>query len=193
LPREAAAKADDILDPLMAWIILPVLAALAATAASGAFAVRRGLFRLRSDVELAWSEFALQLRKRQEFVTALTALCSRLMRHEQETLERVIESGRAMMAAVERADIPALASAEKAQHAAVAMLIDQAGSYPQFARSRAFGALVGRLATLDGRVAERRERYNAAASLLNLRCGAFPNRTVAAFSGFGRTELLVET
>jgi LemA protein len=193
LPRKAAETGDDILDPLMAWFIVPVLAALAATAATAAFAVRRGLFRLRSDVELAWREFALQLRKRQEFVTAVTALCSRLLRHEQETLERVIESGRAVMAAVERADIPALASAEKAQRAAVATLIDQAGNYPQFARSRAFGALVGRLSTLDGRVAERRERYNAAASLLNLRCGAFPNRTIAAFSGFGRTELLVET
>ncbi|MEX2151421.1 MAG: LemA family protein [Steroidobacteraceae bacterium] len=176
----------------MAWIIVPVLAALAATAASGAFAVRRGLFRLQSDVDLAWREFAQQLRKRQEFVTAVTALCSRLMRHEQQTLERVIESGRAMMAAVERADIPALAGAEKAQHAAVAMLIDQAGVYPQFARSRAFGALVGRLATLDGRVAERRERYNAAAGLLNLRRNAFPNRWVADLSGYARVEFLVQ-
>jgi hypothetical protein len=177
----------------MAWIIVPVLAALAATAASGAFAVRRGLFRLQSNVELAWREFALQLRKRQEFVTAVTTLCSRLMRHDQETLNRVIESGRAVMSAVERADIPALASAENAQHAAVATLIDLAGNFPQFARSRAFGALVARLATLDGRVTDRRERYNGAASLLNLRCGAFPNRTVAAFSGFSRAELLVET
>jgi hypothetical protein len=192
LLREAAVTADDILDLLMAWIIVPVLAALAATALSGAFAVRRGLFRLRGDVELAWCEFALQLRKRQEFITAVTALCSRQMHHEQETLERVIESGRAMMAAVERADIAALAGAEKAQNAAVATLFDRAGSYPQFARSRAFGALVRRLATLDGRVAERRERYNAAAGLLNLRRNAFPNRWVANLSGYTRVEFLVE-
>jgi LemA protein len=177
----------------MAWIIVPVLAALAALAATGVFAVRRGLYRLRNDVDRAWREFALQLDKRQEFVAAVTALCSRLMRHEQHALERVIETGRAVQAAVQREDIPALATAEKAQHAAVTRLMDLAGDYPQFARSHAFGALIDRLATLDGRVAERRERYNAAASVLNLRCGAFPNRMVAALSGFGRTELLVET
>lgn len=176
----------------MAWIIVPVLAAIAATALSGAFAVRRGLFRLQGDVELTWREFALQLRKRQEFVTAVTALCSRLMRDEQETLERVIESGRAMMTAVERADIASLAGAEKAQNAAVARLFDLAGTYPQFARSRAFGALVSRLATLDGRVADRRERYNAAAGILNLRRNAFPNRWVANLSGYARVEFLVE-
>jgi hypothetical protein len=176
----------------MAWIIVPVLAALAATAASGAFAVRRGLFRLQVDVELAWREFALQLRKRQEFVAAVTALCARLMRDEPETPGRVVESGRAVMAAVERADIPALASAEKAQRAAIATLIGRAGDYPQFARSRAFGALIGRLATLDGRVAERRERYNAAAGILNLRRNAFPNRWVADLSGYARVEFLVE-
>jgi hypothetical protein len=96
------------------------------------------------------------------------------------------------MAAVERADIPALASAEKAQQAAIATLIGRAGDYQQFARSRAFGALIGRLATLDGRVAERRERYNAAAGILNLRRNAFPNRWVADLSGYARVEFLVE-
>ncbi len=177
----------------MSWIIVPVLAALAAAVATIAVAVRRGLFRLQSDVAVAWREFTLQLEKRQEHVTAVTTLCARLMRYEQETIDRVIETGRAVQAAARREDIPALASAEKAQHAAVAALLELAGNYAQFANSRAFAALAGRIATLDGRVSERRERYNAAASLLNLRCAVFPNRMVATISGFGRTELLVET
>jgi hypothetical protein len=177
----------------MSWIIVPVLAALAATVATVAVAVRRGLFRLQRDVAEAWSAFALQLDKRQEHVAAITTLCSRLMHFEHEVLDRVAATGHAVQAAALREDIPALASAEKAQHAAVATLIGVAGNYPQFAGSRAFAALVERLGTLDGRVAERRERYNAAASVLNLRCGAFPNRLVAALSGFGRMELLVES
>jgi hypothetical protein len=169
-----------------------VLAALAATAATAAVAVRRGLLKLRNDVDEAWHKFVLQLEKRQYHVTAVTTLCSRLMRQEQEILNRVTDTGLAVLAAAAREDIPALATAEKAQHAAVATLIGHAGNYPQFARSRAFGALVDRLATLDGRVAERREHYNEAANLLNLRCGVFPNRLVAQFSGFGRTDLLVQ-
>jgi hypothetical protein len=176
----------------MAWIIVPLLAALAAAAVTVALAVRRGLFRLRGDVDDAWRAFAEQLEKRQAHVTAMTRLCSGLMRDEQEALDRVTETGRIAIAAAARRDIPALAGAEKAQHMAVAALLEFAGNYRQFANSRAFAALVDRLATLDRRVAARRERYNEAVSVLNLRCGAFPNRLVAEFSGFVRAEFLVE-
>ena len=92
--RPAARRPDDILDPLMAWIIVPLLAALAAAAVTIALAVRRGLFRLRGDVDDAWRAFAEQIEKRQAHVTAMTTLCSRLMRYEQETLDRVTETGR---------------------------------------------------------------------------------------------------
>ena len=176
----------------MAWIIVPLLAALAAAAVTVAFALRRGLVRLRGDVDDAWRAFAEQLEKRQAHVTAMTTLCSRLMRYEQEALDRVTETGRVAQAAAARRDIPALAGAEKAQHAAVAALFELAGHYPQFVKSRAFAALVDRLATLDGRVADRRERYNEAVSLLNLRCGVFPSRLVASFSGYRRAEFMVE-
>ena len=176
----------------MAWIIVPLLAALAAAAVTVALAVRRGLFRLRGDVDDAWRAFAEQLEKRQAHVTAMTTLCSRLMHYEQEALDRVTETGRIALAASARRDIPALASAEKTQHAAVAVLLELAGNYPQFAKSRAFAALVARLATLDRRVTDRREQYNEAVSLLNLRCGVFPNRLVAGLSGFARLEFLVE-
>ena len=177
----------------MAWIIVPLLAALAAAAVTVAFAVRRGLVRLCSDVDDAWRAFVEQLEKRQAHVTAMTTLCSRLMRYEREALDRVTETGRIALAAAARHDIPALAGAEKSQHVAVAALLELAGNYPQFAKSRAFAALVDRLATLDGRVAERRERYNEAVSLLNLRCGVFPSRLVATFSGYRRAEFLVHT
>ena len=176
----------------MAWIIVPLLAALAAAAATVALAVRRGLVRLRGDVDDAWRAFAQQLEKRQAHVTAMTTLCSRLMHTERETLDRVTETGRIALAGAARRDIPALAGAEKAQHVAVATLLELAAHYPQFANSRAFAALVARLATLDGRVAKRREQYNEAVSLLNLRCGVFPSRVVAGLSGFARMEFLVE-
>ena len=176
----------------MAWIIVPLLAALAAAAVSVALAVRRGLVRLRGDVDDAWRAFAEQLEKRQAHVTAMTTLCSRLMRYEQEALDRVTETGRITLAAVARHDIPALAGAEKSQHTAVAALLELASNYPLFTKSRAFAALVDRLATLDGRVTDRRELYNEAVSLLNLRCAVFPSRLLAGLSGYGRAEFLVE-
>ncbi len=155
--------------------------------------MRRGLARLRDDVDLAWQDLALQLDKRQQHVAAIATLCGRVMRDHPQAVERVVSSGRELLAAAARRDLASLAAAEKSQHVAVATLLGHSRGYPTFVASQAFEALILRLATLDDRVTGQRERYNAAASVLNLRCGAFPNRVVAALSGFGRADLSVET
>ena len=166
---------------------MPALAALAVVAA---IVVRRGLLRLDQAVREAWEALAVQLGKREELMTRIIELCGRLMREEPETLERARIAGLAVLAAVSRADIPALAAAEEAHRTAAGDLLTVAGSYPQLAGSTAFAALIARVDELDARVAARREQYNAAASLLNLRCAAFPHRLAARSLGFRPAGLL---
>jgi hypothetical protein len=105
------------------------------------------------------------------------------MTHERDALERVTTSGSAVVAAVRRNNMPALAAAEKTHRAAVEALFRLAENYPQFGTSRAFAALRERAGTLDARVDERREGYNAAVSVLNFRCRAFPYSVVARTMG----------
>jgi len=160
----------------MLWIIALPSAALLAVAA---VAVHRGLVRLNDQRQQAWDALEIQLTKRHELITRIVELCARLLHQEHEIIERVTQAAGAVQDAARRADIPALAAAEKSHQAAVATLIALAGNYPQLVDSKAFGALRDRVATLDARVAERREQYNLAASMLNMRCGAFPHRIVA--------------
>ena len=153
--------------------------ALAALAAAIAMAARRGLAALQDSKQDAWAALEAQLQKRQELLAQIVALCAKPMREERETLDRLSIAGSAVVAAAKRTNIPALAAADKTHRAAVATLFERAASHPQLATSAAFAALRERVATLDARVDERREQYNAAVSVLNFRCHAFPYRLVA--------------
>jgi LemA protein len=160
----------------MSWLLLLALAALAAAVV---MAARRGLAALQDSRQRAWTALETQLVKRQELMIRIVGLCSRLMRYERDTLGRVSTAGSAVLAAARQGNMPALAAAEKSHRAASEALFRLAANYPQFGTSSAFRALRERAAVLDARVAERREEYNEAVSMLNFRCRAFPYNLVA--------------
>jgi len=164
----------------MTWLLLLALAALVAAVV---MAARRGLDALQDSREHAWAALEAQLIKRQELMIRIVGLCSRLMRYERDTLGRVSTAGSAVLAAARQRNMPALAAAEKSHRAASEALFRLAANYPQFGTSGAFRALRERAGTLDARVAERREQYNDAVSLLNFRCQAFPYNLVARTMG----------
>lgn len=164
----------------MAWLLLLAVAALAAAVAAAA---HRGLDALQDSRHTAWAALENQLVKRHELMIRIVGLCARLMKYERDALERVTTSGSAVLAAVRRNNMPALAAADKAHRAATSALFALAENYAQFGTSAAFAALRDRAATLDARVDERREQYNDAVSILNFRCQAFPYSLVARTTG----------
>lgn len=180
-------RGDDILQSIMLWIIALAIAALTIAAV---VIVRRGLVRLNDDRRQAWAALEAQLAKREELMDRIVQLCARLLHEEHEAIERVTQAVGAVQAAARSQDIPALAAAEKSHQAAVATLFALTGNYPQLTGSQAFAALRDRVVTLDARVSERREQYNLAASMLNMRCSAFPHRLVARSAGVHPAALL---
>ena len=70
----------------MAWLLM---LALTAFAAAVTLAARRGLGALQDSRDQALAALETQLVKRQELMIQIVGLCSRLMRYERETLERV--------------------------------------------------------------------------------------------------------
>lgn len=164
----------------MGWILLLALAALAAAVVAAA---RRGLANLQDSREDAWRALESQLEKRHAHMIRVVGLCARLMQYESDTLERVSNSGSAVIAAARRGNMPALAAADKTYRAATESLFRLAANYPQFGTSRAFKALQLRAVTLDARVDDRREQYNGVVGVLNVRCQAFPYSLVARTMG----------
>ncbi|HKX98739.1 MAG TPA: LemA family protein, partial [Steroidobacteraceae bacterium] len=139
--------------------------------------------RLQDSRAEAWSALEAQLEKRHAHMIQIVGLCARLMKYERDTLDRVTNSGSAVIAAARRGNMPALAAADKAHRSAAEALFRLAANYPQFGTSSAFKALHDRARTLDARVDDRREHYNSVVSVLNVRCRAFPYSVVARTMG----------
>ncbi|MGB5132576.1 MAG: LemA family protein [Steroidobacteraceae bacterium] len=172
----------------MTWVIVPAIAALLALLV---ILVRSGLLRLRASVRKSWASLDELLLERHDLLTKLVEICSPHMRYEQQILERVSRADAATFAAAAREDIPALAAAEKLLRSSVAELLALAENYPVLGGDPGFTGLRGKVLSIAAAIAERREHYNSAVNMLNVRSQAFPHRLIARAIGL-RSEALFE-
>ncbi|HLG52720.1 MAG TPA: LemA family protein [Steroidobacteraceae bacterium] len=164
----------------MVWLIVLAIATILAILA---IVIRSGLMRVRGQVRQSWSGLDAILIERHDLLPGLLDSCARHMQYEQEALERVSRADTAVIMAAAREDIAALAAAEKTLQDSIARLLALADNYPQLCADPAFPGLRGRIGQLDEAIDERREHYNLAANLQNIRSHAFPHRLVARFIG----------
>jgi LemA protein len=165
----------------MTWVIVPAVAALFALLA---FLARNGLLRLRESVHESWASLDTLLLERHDALAALVELCARHLRYEQDAVLRASRADASTFTAAARGDIPALAAAEKQLRAAVAELFALAENYPLLSAEPGFLALRAQVVDASAAIIERRELYNSAVNLLNVRSQAFPHRMVARAIGF---------
>jgi LemA protein len=172
----------------MTWVIVPAACALLALFA---IFLRNSLLRLRESVQCSWASLDSLLLERHDLVAGLLDSCARHMRYESDALDRVSRADAAAFAAAARGDIPALASAEQTLRSSLAGLLAQAENYPMLHAEAGFRAAVERMSAIGAAIDERRELYNSAVNLLNVRSQAFPHRMIARSLGF-RAEALFE-
>ncbi len=172
----------------MTWVIVPAIFALLALFT---ILVRSGLLRLRDSVRKSWANLDALLLERHDLMTRLLDPCARHMRYEADALDRVSRADAAAFAAAAREDIPALAAAEQALRASTANLLALAENYPVLCAEPGFLPAKERVLAIGAAVNERRELYNSAVNLLNVRSQAFPHRMIARTLGF-HAEALFE-
>lgn len=96
----------------------------------------------------------------------------------------------AVSTARETGSVAALGTAETAMRAGLASLFAVAENYPDLKADRTFQHLQTRISQLESQIADRREYYNDAVNLNNIRIEQFPDNLLAARFGFGPRELL---
>jgi LemA protein len=146
--------------------------------------------RLKHKVAKAWSNIDVALKQRHDELPKLVELCKRYMRHEQETLTRVVEARGAVFAAQHAGNARALGRAETALRAGLDRLLALAENYPELKADRAFQQLSQRLSQLEDTIADRRELYNDSVNLNNMRLEQVPDVFIARLFGFRPAELL---
>jgi LemA protein len=172
----------------MTWVIVPAIALLLALLA---ILVRSGLLRLRESVQESWAGLDSLLLERHDLLLKLVECCALHLRYEKPALERVSRADAATFAAATHGDIPALAAAEQWLRASVAELLAFAQNYPLLGGDQGFAELRERVVAVDAAIAGRREHYNSAVNLLNVRSQAFPHRMIARAIGL-HAEALFE-
>jgi LemA protein len=171
-------------------VVTLLLLALLIVAAFYVVRIYNGLVALRENVRKSWSNIDVLLNQRHDELPKLVETCKQYMGYEQETLERVMQARAAVFSASDRGDVAAVGAAEEQLRQGLGRLFAVAENYPDLKADRSFQHLQGRISELENAIADRRELYNDAVNLNNIRIQTFPDLIVARMFDFKEAALL---
>lgn len=148
------------------------------------------LISIKNNVSKAWANIDVLLKQRHDELPKLIDTCKAYMKHEQETLTKVIQARSGVDHARQSQDITGLVIAESTLQGSLGGLFALAESYPDLKADQSFRALQARITGLENAIADRREFYNDSANVNNVRVQQFPDLMVAKLFGFNLLKLL---
>ncbi|HQZ34223.1 MAG TPA: LemA family protein [Ilumatobacteraceae bacterium] len=167
----------------MVWIILLAVVALLAVYGIVSY---NSLIRGRNQVENAWSQIDVQLKRRIDLIPNLVETVKAYAAHEKSTLEAVINARNAAIAAP---GTPAgQAAADNQMTGALRQIFALGEAYPDLKANQNFLALQEELSATEGRVAYSRQFYNDSVLGYNNKLQAFPTVFFARLLKFEKRE-----
>jgi LemA protein len=152
--------------------------------------IYNNLVSLKHGVSKAWSNIDVLLKQRHDELPKLVEVCKQYMQYEQETLEKVVQARSAVMQARSGGNIKELGQAESQLRLGLGNLFALAENYPELKANNSYQQLQGRISQLENGIADRREVYNEAVNLNNVRIEQFPDVLVARLFNFREFGLL---
>ena len=168
----------------MTWIIVLAVVAVLALVVIGLY---NGLVRSRNQVDNAWSQIDVQLKRRIDLVPNLVETVKGYAAHERETLEAVVRARNAAIAAPS-GDPHAQAVADNQITGALRQLFALGEAYPDLKANQNFLALQEELTATEGRVAYARQFYNDSVLGYNNKLQTFPTVLLAGMFNFGQRD-----
>ncbi len=163
-------------------ILFASIAIIAIVAVWGIMMYNKGV-RLRNQVEESWSSISVQLKRRYDLIPNLVNTVKGYARHEQETLEKVINL-RNQAQAVPQSDPEGQAQAEQALSAGIRSIFALAENYPNLKANENFRELQQSLADVEDHIQHARRYYNAVVRDNNNYVETFPSMIIAQMGGF---------
>ena len=145
-----------------------------------------GLVRSRNQVENAWSQIDVQLKRRLDLIPNLVETVKGYAAHERETLEAVVNARNASISAPDTP--PAQAEASNMLSGALGKLFALSEAYPDLKANQNFLALQEELTATEGRVAYARQFYNDSVLTYDNKLESFPTVIIAKVFNFEPKE-----
>jgi LemA protein len=143
------------------------------------------LVRLRNQIENAWAQIDVQLKRRYDLIPNLVETVKGYASHEKETLERVIQ---ARNMAIQAQGPHEQAEAENVISGALKSIFALSEAYPDLKANQNFLNLQEELTGTEGRIAYARQFYNDSVFRYNTKIQSFPAVVVAGALKFSERE-----
>ncbi len=163
------------------WMMFGILASIGLVVIWAVISAYNALIRKRIDVENAFSQVDVQLKRRHDLIPNLVETVKGYAGHEKGTLEAVISArNRAVAVSAGGAGgVPEVAAAEGALTQALGRLFALAEAYPDLKANTNFASLQEELASTENKIGFSRQHYNDCVGRYEERRQAFPTNIVA--------------
>lgn len=144
-----------------------------------------GLVSLKTQIEEAWSQIDIQLKRRADLIPNLVNTVKGYAKHEKGVFTEVTKARSALMSAKK---LDSKAEANDMLTAALGKLFAVAEAYPQLKANENFLQLQKELSDTEDKVAYSRQYYNSVVNDYNIRIRTFPNTLFNEMMGFVEKE-----
>jgi LemA protein len=149
-------------------------------------AIYNGLIRLRVNIDKAWANIDVLLKKRHDLVPNLVAVVEGYKNFERDVITQVTK---ARSAAVAAGSIPEMAKTNDALATLLGRLFAVAENYPALKAQENYLSLQKSLSEIESEIADRRIFYNDSVTAFNVRIAQFPDLLIASPLGFKRRDV----
>lgn len=148
-------------------------------------AAYNGLVTLKHQVDNAWQQIDVQLKRRYDLIPNLVSTVKGAMEFEKETLTRVIEARANAVSAATPGD---KGVAEGLLTQALGRLFALVESYPDLKSNKNILQLQEELVSTENRIGFARQFYNDIAARFNIKQTVFPSVIIASAFNFKKAE-----
>lgn len=170
---------------------LGVLILVAIVAIVWGVSIYNGLVKSQESVETAWADVESSYQRRADLIPNLVETVKGYAKHEQETLEGVIEArANATKVTIDGAnmtpeDLQKYQAAQGDVTNALSRLIAVSEAYPDLKANENFKDLQTQLEGTENRINKARNDFNEVAKQYNTKRRTFPTSIIAGIFGFG--------
>jgi LemA protein len=144
-----------------------------------------GLVTLRNQLENAWSQIDVQLKRRYDLIPNLVEAVKDYMEYEQDVLTKVTEARAQAVSAQGPAE---QAQADNMLTRALRSLFAVVENYPELKANENVLKLQEELTSTENRISFSRQFYNDTVMRFNTRLQTFPTNVIAGMLGFAARE-----
>jgi len=147
--------------------------------------IYNALIRLRNQVDNAWSQIDVQLKRRHDLIPNLVETAKGYMKHERETFEEITKARSQAMGAK---NVSEASKAEGLLGEALSKFMLVVENYPDLKANQNFLALQEELTSTENKISFARQNYNDQVLFYNNKIQMFPSNIIAGTFSFTKRD-----